>query len=247
MRSAHVVGANCGHPSHEVTLLDSRLNTGVYLTAGGADIELWVVGLDLLVQDVVGGDLLLQVLHAGAVHLRAQLFLSDNADRRRMSALVCTRQDRKACNQLRWCQTRAEPTCWLQESESRKSWMMTEGLYDCDNYVWHGFLSKQICVFSYNNCNTLINHLCKHPSKIKWSILNRITYLLLNKHGLPVDSGHQRHVVNLFVDVTVEAAVLQPAFVQADNTGVAGKERRKTDDNSQFGCLTPQSMMNLAN
>lgn len=45
------------------------------LVAGRADAELGVVGLDLFVQDVVSGNLLLQVCHGGAVLLHVHRFL----------------------------------------------------------------------------------------------------------------------------------------------------------------------------
>lgn len=51
------------------------MNTFAHLAACRADAELRVVGLDLFVQDVVSGDLLLQLCHGGAVLLGVHLFL----------------------------------------------------------------------------------------------------------------------------------------------------------------------------
>lgn len=58
------------------------------------------------------------------------------------------------------------------------------------------------------------------------------TYLLLVENGPPVDSGHQRHVINLLVDVSVEGAVLQPALMEVDDTGVTRRQktRKETKD-----------------
>ena len=52
------------------------------------------------------------------------------------------------------------------------------------------------------------------------------TYLLLVKNGPPVDSGHPRHVVNLLVDLSVEGAVLQPALMEVNDTGVRRGQKR---------------------
>lgn len=52
------------------------------------------------------------------------------------------------------------------------------------------------------------------------------SYLLLVENRPPVDSGHQRHVVNLLVDFSVEGAVLQPAIMEVDDAGVTRGQRR---------------------
>lgn len=54
------------------------------------------------------------------------------------------------------------------------------------------------------------------------------TYLFLVENRSPVNSGHQRHIVNLFVDVSVEGAVLQPALMEVDDAGVARETKRLT-------------------
>lgn len=60
------------------------------------------------------------------------------------------------------------------------------------------------------------------------------TYLLRVENGAPVDPGHQRHIVNLFVDFSVEGAVLQPALVEMDDTGVTRGQRCKVT--AKYSC-----------
>lgn len=52
--------------------------TFAHLAACRGDAELRVVHLDLFVQDVVGGDLLLQVVYGGAVLLCVRQFLRED-------------------------------------------------------------------------------------------------------------------------------------------------------------------------
>lgn len=48
---------------------------------------------------------------------------------------------------------------------------------------------------------------------------NNSTYLLLVENRPPVNQGHQQDIIDLFVNVSVDGAVLQPAVMELDDTG----------------------------